>query len=100
MKAVTLLLRGWQGGEQRAFDRLMKLADDELRRLAASCVRAEGPGGVPWLTELASGGRPSGWPRASDSGRANACARGASWRACCAGSGPTRRAGGERPRAY
>ncbi|HEU4404425.1 MAG TPA: ECF-type sigma factor [Polyangiaceae bacterium] len=54
MKTVTLLLRDWKAGDQRAFDQLMNLVYDELRRLAASYMRAERPGHTLRPTELVS----------------------------------------------
>jgi RNA polymerase sigma factor (TIGR02999 family) len=39
--AVTRLLREWQRGKRSAFDDLMPLVYDELRRIAASLMRSE-----------------------------------------------------------
>jgi RNA polymerase sigma-70 factor (ECF subfamily) len=38
---VTQLLSDWQGGDQQAFDRLMPLVYDELRRVARARLRLE-----------------------------------------------------------
>jgi len=38
---VTQLLSDWQGGDQQAFDRLMPLVYDELRRVARARLRSE-----------------------------------------------------------
>ena len=42
-REVTALLRDWSSGDRRALERLMPLVYDELRRLAASYLRAERP---------------------------------------------------------
>jgi len=38
---ITSLLRAWEGGDQGAFDRLMPVVYDELRRAAQSYMRRE-----------------------------------------------------------
>ena len=43
-EAVTRLLRELSGGNREAFDELMPLVYDHLRRLAARCLSAERPG--------------------------------------------------------
>jgi RNA polymerase sigma factor (TIGR02999 family) len=42
-REVTALLRDWSGGDRTALERLMPLVYGELRRLAASYLRAERP---------------------------------------------------------
>ena len=42
-REVTALLRDWSGGDRQALERLMPLVYGELRRLAASYLRAERP---------------------------------------------------------
>ena len=43
-KAITQLLRDWRAGDQAAFDQLMPLVYDELRRLAGHYLRGERQG--------------------------------------------------------
>lgn len=40
---ITVLLKAWAGGDQRALERLTPLLYDELRRLASSFMRRERP---------------------------------------------------------
>ncbi len=40
-QAVTQLLHEWRGGDKRALDQLMPFVYDQLRKLAANCLRAE-----------------------------------------------------------
>jgi RNA polymerase sigma factor (TIGR02999 family) len=42
-QAVTQLLRQWSSGNKQAMDQLMPVVYDQLRRLAANCLRAERP---------------------------------------------------------
>ena len=42
-EAVTQLLRQWGNGDKQALDELMPFVYDQLRRLAASCLRSERP---------------------------------------------------------
>ncbi len=42
-QAVTQLLRQWSNGDKQALDQLMPFVYDQLRRLAANCLRAERP---------------------------------------------------------
>ncbi len=42
-QAVTQLLRQWSNGDKQALDELMPFVYDQLRRLAANCLRAERP---------------------------------------------------------
>ena len=41
---VTRLLQLWRSGDNEALDQLMPIVYDELRRLAARCLRSERPG--------------------------------------------------------
>ena len=41
---VTLLLTAWRAGDRAAFDQLLSVTYDELRRLARSHLRRERPG--------------------------------------------------------
>lgn len=43
-QAITHLLRDWRAGDQAAFDQLMRLVYDELRRLAGHYLRGERQG--------------------------------------------------------
>lgn len=49
---VTRLLQLWRGGNQEALDQLMPIVYDELRRLAARCLRKERPGHTLRATAL------------------------------------------------
>jgi RNA polymerase sigma factor (TIGR02999 family) len=49
---VTILLQQWRGGDQHAFDELMPVVYEELRRLASRCLYAERPGHTLRATEL------------------------------------------------
>jgi RNA polymerase sigma factor (TIGR02999 family) len=51
-QAVTRLLRELSGGRKEAFDELMPLVYDPLRRLAARCLAAERPGHTLRATAL------------------------------------------------
>jgi RNA polymerase sigma-70 factor (ECF subfamily) len=51
-EAVTRLLRRLSGGEKDAFDSLMPLVYDQLRRLASRSLRAERPGHTLRATAL------------------------------------------------
>jgi RNA polymerase sigma factor (TIGR02999 family) len=42
-ESVTRLLQAWGGGDKAALDQLMPVVYDQLRRLAARCLRAERP---------------------------------------------------------
>lgn len=42
-QAVTQLLRQWSNGDRQALDELMPFVYDQLRRLAANCLRSERP---------------------------------------------------------
>src|SRR5580700_4734540 len=41
---ISMLLRAWSGGDQKALDRLAPVVYDELRRLARRYMRRERPG--------------------------------------------------------
>ena len=49
---TTRLLSQWRAGDQAAFDRLLPIVYDELRRLASSCMRAERPDHLLQTTAL------------------------------------------------
>lgn len=49
---VTQLLRLWRGGEEHAFDRLLPMVYDELRRTAAGYLRRERAGHTLGATDL------------------------------------------------
>ena len=49
---VTRLLQQWKGGDREALDQLMPIVYDELRRLAARCLRSERPGHTLRATAL------------------------------------------------
>lgn len=49
---VTRLLLAWRGGRREALDELLTLVYDELRRLAARCLRGERPGHTMQATDL------------------------------------------------
>ena len=49
---VTQLLLAWRAGHEGALDELVSLVYDELRKLAHSYVRGEGPAGALQTTEL------------------------------------------------
>jgi RNA polymerase sigma factor (TIGR02999 family) len=49
---VTRLLRLWRSGNNEALDQLMPIVYDELRRLAARCLRNERPGHTLRATAL------------------------------------------------
>jgi len=51
---VTQLLRDWEAGEDGAFDALIPLVYDELRRMASLALRAEGQGHTLRTTALVS----------------------------------------------
>ena len=51
---LTSLLRAWQRGERAAFDEIVPLIYDELRRLAAFHMRGERPGHTFGPTDLIS----------------------------------------------
>lgn len=53
-KTLTILLRAWGKGDRAAFDQLMPLIYDELRRLAAALMRRERPDHTFGPTELIS----------------------------------------------
>jgi RNA polymerase sigma factor (TIGR02999 family) len=42
-ESVTRLLQAWGGGDKAALDELMPVVYDQLRRLAAHCLRSERP---------------------------------------------------------
>jgi RNA polymerase sigma factor (TIGR02999 family) len=43
-ETITQLLRGWQGGDDAALERLTPLVYDQLKQLAARVFRSESPG--------------------------------------------------------
>src|ERR1700746_796560 len=49
---LTLLLSRWRAGDQAAFDRLLPIVYEELRRLAARYMRAERPDHLLQTTAL------------------------------------------------
>ena len=49
---VTMLLRAWTGGDERALDRLMPVLFEELRRTARSYMRRERSGHTLQTTAL------------------------------------------------
>ncbi len=49
---VTQLLQKWGGGDQSAFDALMPVVYEQLRRLAANCLRSERPDHTLRATDL------------------------------------------------
>jgi len=49
---VTRLLQLWRSGDNKALDQLMPIVYDELRRLAARCLRKERPGHTLRATAL------------------------------------------------
>lgn len=49
---VTTLLAEWRRGDDQARSRLTSLVYDELRRIAAACLRNEGPGHSVQPTDL------------------------------------------------
>ncbi len=49
---VTKLLQQWRGGSHEALDELMPIVYDELRRLAARCLRSDRPGHTLRATAL------------------------------------------------
>src|SRR5271166_4422330 len=49
---VTMQLQQWRGGSHEALDQLMPIVYDELRRLAARCLRSERPGHTLRATAL------------------------------------------------
>jgi RNA polymerase sigma-70 factor (ECF subfamily) len=49
---TTRLLSQWRAGDQAAFDRLLPIVYDELRRLASSCMRAARPDHLLQTTAL------------------------------------------------
>jgi RNA polymerase sigma-70 factor (ECF subfamily) len=49
---TTRLLLQWRAGEQAAFDRLLPIVYEELRRLASSCMRGERPDHLLQTTAL------------------------------------------------
>ena len=49
---LTLLLSQWRAGDQAAFDRLLPIVYEELRRLASSYMRAERPDHLLQTTAL------------------------------------------------
>lgn len=49
---VTRLLRQWSGGDKEALGKLMPLVYDQLRKIAASCLRDERPGHTLQATAL------------------------------------------------
>lgn len=49
---VTMLLQQWRGGSHEALDELMPIVYEELRRLAARCLRSERPGHTLRATAL------------------------------------------------
>lgn len=51
---VTVLLRAWRGGDRDAFDQLVPIVYDELRRLAAMNLRGERAGHTFRPTDLVS----------------------------------------------
>jgi RNA polymerase sigma factor (TIGR02999 family) len=51
-KEVTQLLQSWRAGDQAAFDRLMPIVYDELRRLAGHYLRGERQGHTLQSTAL------------------------------------------------
>jgi RNA polymerase sigma factor (TIGR02999 family) len=40
---ITELLRGWNGGDQKALERIVEVAYPELRKIARRCLRRERP---------------------------------------------------------
>ena len=53
-RTVTMLLRDWRAGDRAAFDRLMPLVYDELRRLASRHLSGERVGHTFRPTDLVS----------------------------------------------
>lgn len=51
-ESVTALIKDWQGGDRAAFDKLLPLVYDELRRLARRHMRAESTGHTLQATAL------------------------------------------------
>ena len=51
-KDITRLLADWNGGDQAAFDRLVTILYDELRRLASHYMQRERPGHLLQTTAL------------------------------------------------
>jgi len=49
---LTVLLSEWRAGNQAAFDRLLPIVYEELRRLASSCMRGERPDHLLQTTAL------------------------------------------------
>lgn len=49
---VTTLLNAWGGGDKAAFDRLVPVVYEELRRQASRYLRREGPGQTLQTTDL------------------------------------------------
>jgi RNA polymerase sigma factor (TIGR02999 family) len=53
-RTVTLLLRGWRGGDQSALEKLTPIVYEELRAIAAWHLRGERPGHTFRPTDLVS----------------------------------------------
>jgi RNA polymerase sigma factor (TIGR02999 family) len=51
-RTVTNLLHEWRAGDTHAFDQLITLLYDDLRRIAHRCLRNERPGGTLQTTAL------------------------------------------------
>jgi len=51
-RGVTILLKQWREGDSRAFDALVPLIYNELRRLAGRCLSSERPGHTLRATAL------------------------------------------------
>lgn len=52
MHEITELLRKWKSGDQQALDRLMRLADPELKKIAHNYMRSERAGNILQTTAL------------------------------------------------
>src|SRR5258705_2607944 len=50
--AVTALLSAWRGGDQSELEKLIPIVYDDLRRVAARCMRSENPGHTLQTTAL------------------------------------------------
>jgi DNA-directed RNA polymerase specialized sigma subunit len=52
MHEITELLHAWKNGDDEARDRLMKLVDPELKKIAHNFMRKERPGNILQTTAL------------------------------------------------